>query len=258
MVMGILAVAFALITPVLYALIIGDMPQDPSMEALLGGSFTAKAQFFESFSPGNNLGLIVPVLLAIVLCKDFSFGTVRNKIISGKSRSAIFVSMYTVCATALWTVMLIHALITLGFSLLFFEFQTDPFTMADVGYLLLSLLFELLIYLFIAAFLCWLCVLMRNVGLAIVLYVAAIMGLSMIAALLQVLGMALQMDGGNETAVKILEFFNRINVCNSYMVIGKGETYSLSDVLYLVLPPLVGAVGFFGAGLLKFKRKDIK
>ena len=68
-VMGILAVAFAIITPLLYALIIsgiGYSDNDMAMGAL-SVSFTAKSQFFSSFSLGNNLGLIVPVLLAIVL-----------------------------------------------------------------------------------------------------------------------------------------------------------------------------------------------
>ena len=84
MVMGILAVVFALITPLLYAAIFssGGLLDDPMFSSLV----SAKGQFFQSFSMTNNLGLIAPVLLAIVLCKDFSFGTVRNKIIAGKRR----------------------------------------------------------------------------------------------------------------------------------------------------------------------------
>ena len=80
-VVGILAATFALITPILYVVLFGsqDMMDDPMIANLI----TAKSQFFQNFSMGNNLGLIAPVLLAIVLCKDFSFGTVRNKIIAG-------------------------------------------------------------------------------------------------------------------------------------------------------------------------------
>ena len=78
LVMGILAVVFALITPLLYAAIFSSdgLLDDPLFASLV----TAKSQFFQSFSMTNNLGLIAPVLLAIVLCKDFSFGTVRNKV----------------------------------------------------------------------------------------------------------------------------------------------------------------------------------
>jgi hypothetical protein len=81
-VMGILAVVFALITPLLYALLFSGANE--MVAGMVGGIVSAKSNFFASFSVGNNLGLIAPVLLAIVLCKDFSFGTVRNKIIAGK------------------------------------------------------------------------------------------------------------------------------------------------------------------------------
>ena len=86
LVMGILAVVFAAFTPLLYAVMFSsmEMVDDPMVSSLISG----KMQFFASFSMGNNLGLIAPVLLGIALCKDFSFGTVRNKIIAGKSRTA--------------------------------------------------------------------------------------------------------------------------------------------------------------------------
>ena len=96
-VMGILAVAFAAVTPLLYALLFSEMGM--ADEPMLASFISSKAQFFGSFSLGNNLGLIAPVLLAIALCKDFSFGTIRNKVIAGKSRTAIFLSLFITCAT---------------------------------------------------------------------------------------------------------------------------------------------------------------
>ena len=99
LVMGILAVAFALLTPLLYALLFSGagFEDEPLLEVML----PAKNQFFASFSLGNNLGLIAPVLLGIALCKDFSFGTIRNKIIAGKSRKAIYMSLFITCATVI-------------------------------------------------------------------------------------------------------------------------------------------------------------
>ena len=91
-VVGILAVVFAITLPLLYAVIFSTA--DVLATEMLGNMFTAKTLFFSSFSMGNNLGLVVPVLLAIILCKDFSFGTVRNKIIAGKSRKAIYMSLF--------------------------------------------------------------------------------------------------------------------------------------------------------------------
>lgn len=252
----IIGAAFAIIMPLLYQLIFSGM--EDFYDDMLSGLVSAKGQFFSAFSPGNNLGLIVPVLLAIVLCKDFSFGTVRNKIISGNTRSSIFLSMFTVCFLFLWGIILAYALATLGMCLLFFDYQAEPFTFGDFLYLLESICFALLLYLFISAFISWLCASMKNVGLVIVVYVAVVMVLSIVAMILQISISVLEFDAGNETTVQVLTFFLRINVFNSASYIGAGTSYAAKDVLYLTLPPILGAGGLLSLGLLKFNRKDLK
>ncbi len=256
LVMGIIAVAFALITPLLYVIMFASigMDSDPMISSLISG----KVQFFSSFSLGNNLGLIAPVLLAIVLCKDFSFGTVRNKIISGKSRSAIFISLFSVCSLTLIAVMFLHAFITLGFCLIFFEYQATAFTVSDFWYFLISIVFEILVLLFVAALLSWLCVAMKNVGLVIVMYVAISFALVMIASIIQIIISIVQASGDNKLLVDVLEVINRLNVGNASSYIGMGTKYTLKDVLYLTLPSLIGTVGLLGLGILAFNKKDLK
>lgn len=255
-VVGILAVVFAITLPLLYAVIFStaDMLEDD----LFGNMFSAKTLFFNAFSMGNNLGLVAPVLLAIILCKDFSFGTIRNKIIAGKSRSQIFMSLFITCAVVLIAVMLLHAFVALGISLIFFDYQQTPFTIGDFGYFLASLGFEVLILLFVAALLSWLCANMKNVGLVIVLYIAIAMVLVLAGSILQTVISVLEISPGNEKILSVLEFFNRINVGNGALYIGVGTSYTLEDVLYLTIPPVVGIAGFLGFGLLGFNKKDLK
>lgn len=256
LVMGILAVVFAAFTPLLYAVMFSsmEMVDDPMVSSLISG----KMQFFASFSMGNNLGLIAPVLLGIALCKDFSFGTVRNKIIAGKSRSAIFLSLFVTCATVLITVMLLHAFLTLGISLIFFDYQPTAFTISDFWYFLESLAFEILVLLWVAALLSYLCACMKNVGLVIVLYIAVAFALVIVGSVVQVALTILETTGGNETLTDVLYFFNRINVGNAASYIGMGTSYTLEDVLYLTLPVGVGILGFLGLGLGIFNKKDLK
>ena len=259
LVVGILAVVFAATTPLLYVAIVGTMGEmDPMTEEMLAGYMSAKGLFFGSFSFGNNLGLIAPLLIGIILYKDFSFGTVRNKIIGGHSRSSIFLSIFTVCITTLFGIVLLHALLTLGISLPFFDYQSTPFVIADFWYLLESLLFQFLVYLFVAAFISWLCVTMRNVGMVIVMYIAVVFGCTMIAGILQMIVLVISSDPDLVKAVNILDFFQRINVFNSSATIGLGTSYTAEDVWYYVLTPLVGTVAILAHGLLKFNRKDLK
>lgn len=256
LVMGILAVVFALITPLLYVAIaygIGDLGEE-----MISSMFTGKAQFFGSFSIGNNLGLIAPVLLAIALCKDFSFGTIRNKIIAGKSRSAIFLSLFITCSVTLIAVMLLHAFMGLGVSLIFFDYQSTEFTVSDFWYFLESLAFSLLVLLCISALLSWLCASMKNVGLVIVLYIAISFVLVMAGSIIQVAMSVLQLMDGYENWVSVMEFLNRINIGNSTLYIGTGTEYTLEDVLYLTLPTTTGILAFVGLGLWSFNKKDLK
>lgn len=256
MVMGILAVVFALITPLLYAAIFSmDGLMD---EPLLASLVSAKSQFFSSFSMTNNLGLIAPVLLAIVLCKDFSFGTVRNKIIAGKSRMSIYLSLFAVCALVLSAVMLLSAFLSLGVSLIFFDYQPSPFTWADFGYFMASLGFQVLVLLFMAALLSFLCTCMKNAGVAIVVYVAITFLLVLVGSIVQAVCAVLQLTGKHQELVDVLLVLDRLNVGRAAAYIGAGTSYTWKDVLYLLLPPLVGILGFTGIGILRFRRKDLK
>ncbi len=261
LIMGILAVTFAAVTPLIYAVILAgtNAAQVDMVSDLLSGYFSGKAQFFSAFSIGNNMGLIAPVFIIIVLCKDFSYGTVRNKIIAGKSRTEIFMSLFISCSVVFVAVMMAHALVTLGISLIFFDYQSTAFTASDFWYLLESLGFEILVLLCVSAILSWLCASKKNVGLVIVLYVALAFGLVLAGSITQmVLGIMDAVDGNGTDIAVVLRFVDRINIGNSSVYIGTGSEYTLEDILYLTITPTVGILGFTGLGLLNFNKKDLK
>lgn len=260
-IVGILSVVFAAITPLLYAAILAgtDTAQDPMVTEMLSGYFSGKAQFFASFSIGNNMGLIAPVFIAIILCKDFSYGTIRNKIISGKRRGAIYMSLFISCSVTFISVMMLQAFVTLGISLIFFDYQPNAFTLADFWYFLESLGFVILILLCVSAILSWLCATKKNTGLVIVLYIAFAFGLALAGSLIQMLLTVLEPMGAvDEGVINLLRFADRINIANSSAYIGTSTEYTTKDVLYLTVPATVGIVGFTTLGLIKFRKKDIK
>ena len=256
LVLAILAVVFALITPLTFALVFSviDVSEEPMLAALV----SAKGLFFQSFSMTNNMGFIAPILLAIVLYKDFSYGTVRNKIISGKSRSQIFLSTFIVCSLVLVCLIMLSAFITLGVSLIFFDYQEGAFAAADLGYFFASLGFELLVLLFMSALLSLLCTCSKNLGIAIVLYLAFTFALTLVGSFTQVIGAVAQTFVESELLAKVINVIDRINVGMSTSYIGTGDSYSLSDVLYLTLPALSGIAAFLGLGLVSFNKKDLK
>ena len=78
-----IGLGLALFTPLIYKVLVLVLEEAAEMEDIFGMLFTAKGILGTSFAPLNNFGLILPVFLAIIIYKDFSYGTIRNKIISG-------------------------------------------------------------------------------------------------------------------------------------------------------------------------------
>lgn len=246
----IIGAAFALFNPLLYKLIFSTL----EAEEMLGIAVSGKSLFFSAFLPGDNFGLIIPILIAIIICKDFSHGTVRNKIIMGKSRASIFFSMFISSATVMFAIILAHAFLTLGISLIFFDFQADPFTASDFGYMIISIFLEMLVYIFISAIVSFLIVAMKNAGLSIVMYVAITFIFTIIGSIVQIAAMFSDPTG---SSYKILEFLQKSNVFMS-SVIGDGNSYKFVEILYILIPTALGSFIFLFFGNLIFKNKDLK
>lgn len=267
LVMGILAVVFAIAFPLFYAglfSLMGMTEEEMQILTEMGMAPSAKLLFFNAFSLSDNVGLIAPVLLAIALWKDFSFGTVRNKIIAGKSRSAIFMSLFITCAVVFVSVMLLHAFLTLAVSLLFFDYQAGSFALKDFWYLLESLVFEILILLYVAAMVSWLCASMKNIGLVIVLYIAFSVLLAITGGIIQGVTMGLEMVNEFSTTkisqhvIDLLHFLDRINVGMAPTFMAANTSYTWEDALYLTIPSLTGIASFLTLGLWRFNKKDLK
>lgn len=247
-----LGVILAFFTPLLYKGLATVIGMDDELLGLLTDS---KSMFFSAFATGNNFGLILPILLSLVLCKDFGYGTVRNKIICGKSRAKIFFSMFFSGTIVMCGTILLHALLTLGIALCFFPYQAEKFTANSFGYMMLSILFSLMIYVFISAFVCLLCVSMKNAELAVIIYVAA----NLISNILGGIISAATLIGPSfdKFPTELFEILSKINLFNA-TYIGKGMTYSTGDVLCLVIASLVGTGLCLLLGVTVFRKKDIK
>ena len=197
----------------------------------------------------------MPILLAVVLGKDFSHGTVRNKIICGKKRRDIFFSMFLSATIVMCVLMLMHALMTLIVSLFFFPYGTEPFDAGELGYFLLSLLFSLLIYVFIAAVISLLCVLMKNTGLCVVLYIAVNFFFSIVGSVVSVSAMLVDVE--DEFAVRLFEILQKANLFITTHI-GTGTTYTATDVLCVLIPVVCGSALLLFFGNRIFQKKDLK
>ena len=102
--------------------------------------------FYSSFSLSNNIGFIIPVFLLIIMSKDFSYGTIRNNIISGSSRTNVFLSMFISCSIVIVLVMLAYAALNGLLTVALFSNEMAPITKEGVLYFVLSILFEIIFF----------------------------------------------------------------------------------------------------------------
>ena len=252
---SIIALAFAIINPLLYEVLFSMAGANEQQLAMLGVLPTAKSLFFQSFLPGNNFGLIMPILLGIVLCKDFSYGTIRNKLIAGHSRAKVFLSMLITCIITMCGIMLVQGIVTLGISLIFYEYSTVAFSLAEFGYVLISLLFEILIYITISAILCFLCVFMKNSGVCAVVYIAIAFLLSIIGGVFLITTSLVSPE--KKALIDLLDFLAKSNIFST-TIVGAGTSYSLKEVLYILIPNIVSSALLITFGILVFNKKDLK
>ena len=250
-VIGILCIVFAVSTPLLLFAVSG-MSEDAAQ--MLGMSIDAKTLFFQSFNPANDFGLIGGILLCVILCKDFSQGTVRNKIICGKTRNQIYLANFISCVIVLCSLMVIYAFITLGVSLIFFDYQATAFTANDFGYAVVSLVFKILTFVVVSALITALSVSMKNAGLCMVMYIAVTMVFSIVGTAFM---MVQPFVSDNVFLETLLEIVVKCNVFAT-TVVGNGVTYSVLDVVYIVVSNVVFGVLFYVLGMMIFSKKDLK
>ena len=258
MVVCIIGLVFAVLTPIInfgmLELLNSQGMSEDLINSLTGGQITAKYIFFMAFSPANDFGLIMPILFAVILCKDFSQGTVRNKILSGKSRSQIFLSTYIVTTVMLVSLILVYAFMSLGVSLILFDYSTAPFTINDFWYALGSIGLWIAVYFAISAIVCLIAYVIKNVGLTIVMVIAVNMVLSLIGGLLTMAGGMLLAN--NPSLAKILTAIaNAIPFSVSH---GTGTEFVLLDVIVSLISSIAMAVGFVFLGIKIFNKKDLK
>ena len=258
LVVAIIGVVLALTTPLIYKFIYLFLGADDT--GLLESLLSIKTMFYSSFSLSNNIGFIIPVFLLIIMSKDFSYGTIRNKIISGSSRTNVFLSMFISCSIVIVLAMLAYAALNGLLTVALFSNEMASITKEGVLYFVLSILFEILIYIFIAALLSFINVFAKNAGLKIILYVALAFGLMMIYSIVQVSMSVLIINGTeNQLLIDLLEALLKLNVFYSNAgIIGAVDKYIAEDIIYILVSTILGTGLFVFLGIVSMNKKDIK
>ncbi len=120
--LGIAFILPVLTTSMLYGLILFAVEGDISL--MPAG---AAENYAQSFSLLNNVGLMMIIFISLIVAQDFSQFTVRNKIIAGYSRTAIYFNVLIVNLTLAFLTTFINSSSTYLTALIFQGFKNPEF-----------------------------------------------------------------------------------------------------------------------------------
>ncbi len=248
MIVCILTGAFPFLTAGLYYLVIKIMKM-PGMNTsgMQVNLLTGRAVVSDSFLLSSNMGLLLPIFITIFICADVSNGTLRNKIIAGRSRTSIYFSHLISSSVISAVLILLEVLLFFGISCLIlpghYGAAIDSEEIVNLVYFFITGLFT---FIFSAAISTALSLMMKHTAPAVIVTVVAGMGLSLIGQILHVADPALT----KKWLCLIPTYTN-----SGFLSSGKFETVSflLGILSYLVFGVLITVLG-----LMRFKKADLK
>lgn len=248
----IIGLGFAIFTPLMYkglSILIGE-----DAEYLIN----SKTLLATCFAPMSNFCLIFTVFIAIIISKDFSYGTFRNKIIVGKSRNQVYLSTLISSLILIIGSILIYTIVNFGLSCLLLDYSIDKTATEDIGYILLTILFGLLSYVFIGTLVNFFCMNSKNAGTSIVFYFGIAFLLTIIATITS-LGKDFIDKSEKTTVYNLLEFLSNINIFyHLNFSIGLIDTYSTKVIIYIIIDSIVFGSLITYLGIVIFNKKDLK
>ena len=250
----ILAVAFPVMIVLMYK---GINLLSGIDEVSEGGSlFSANTVIGSVFSLTNNLGLVLPVFAGIIVCLDLSNGTLRNKVIAGNRRSAIYLSHLLISMLFLVVVIAVYAIVTTALALLFFPFSRDAAMNLGLE-IVYFLVYGLASFAFIATVTTMVALTFRSVAPTIIITIVFSIALYLLNTVLMLVDF-----GSFRYAVYFIPTFaaNHLNLNGGLLSI-LGPTGDASKELIFAEGML--SYLFFGSlhtllGLLIFKKRDLR
>ncbi len=244
---ALLSVAFPVITTLMYLLIDNIMPMmsDLTGTAMSGINLSGRELISESFILSSNMGIILPIFITIFIGFDVTGGTLRNKIIAGRSRTSIYFSHLISSGLVSSCLMLINVLIFIPFISLFFEYGA-PIDGAEITRIVYFLITGAFTFFFTASISTAVTLAIKNTAPAVIISALINIGISAISSLVH-----------NANPGPVNKWLCLIPTYTSTSFLAKEsftfETFALGILSYVVTVAVISAVG-----LIIFKKKDIK
>jgi len=213
-----------------------------------------------------NISFILNVILfSVVITKDFSYGTIRNKIITGNSRINVYFSLFITMYVFMFGTSLATSLLGFGVSCLMFDIGIVGSASEIVGTLVLSFIFYALIYFFFVSFICFFAIGMGKIALGIVFtFVLGFFGFLIPVIGQLVSNFATSAAEAGSFDVNLAEMINNVMIALTvndihYMpILLSPNGYKYYEIIAMITTPLLFGMAYTGLGLVLFNKRNLK
>ena len=285
-IIGIIGLALAVILPTILFLIDLGISQINGDGKIVHMLCTGQSLLVSSWSPTQNFGLAIPITLITLTVLEFTNGTIRNKVISGYSKTKIYLGLYFTGLLYTLVFISLYVLVCFGLGCAFggFNPKGELFSISSLAggsitpdFLWKVIVLALLAYTVIATVTIFFSTLFRNIGPSIPVVIILIVLCAGMASISQVLALFGSDSENADSMAKLLsgigKFLQAINPVHSVVVFDTKSTtevineelnytttigISWSSFWTEVINNLIYIGAFFTGGLLLFRKRDIK
>ena len=285
-IIGIIGLALAVILPTILFLIDLGISQINGDGKIIHMLCTGQSLLVSSWSPTQNFGLAIPITLITLTVLEFTNGTIRNKVISGYSKTKIYLGLYFTGLLYTLAFISLYVLVCFGLGCAFggFNPKGELFSISSLAggsitpdFLWKVIVLALLAYTVIATVTIFFSTLFRNIGPSIPVVIILIVLCAGMASISQVLALFGSDSENADSMAKLLsgigKFLQAINPVHSVVVFDTKSTtevineelnytttigISWSSFWTEVVNNLIYIGAFFTGGLLLFRKRDIK
>jgi ABC-type transport system involved in multi-copper enzyme maturation permease subunit len=218
--------------------------QDGAGEALIG--LNVFSFLLYGFDLSNGLGIMAVIAVALFVGREYSTGIIRNKIIAGHSRAAVYLSSSAVSTAFAFAIMAVYALFMLTLGLPIVGLGTD----ISPALIFRQYIAGLCITAVSASVANFCALLSRNNIAAILINLAVVYGLVIVLSLLDFFVMA------SAAAKPFVDAVKSVVYIGQFMLIG--DEFNLAYFLKTVFSSLVSLCVINAAGSAVFNKLDIK
>ena len=221
-----------------------------------------------TLNPCQNFGLAIPINLITFTVLEFTSGTIRNKIITGNSKSKIYFSLFLSGLVFTFALIISYVGLCVGVASIIGKFNANGmiFTTLGTGNITPDFVWKLLVlgvlaYILITAATIFFATLFRNIGPCIPIVIILLMACYLSATIVA----AISLTGLEENTIKFVcnavRYINPLYSLTAYDISsGESTVISISNESFIIQAAnnLIYTIAFLLGGWGIFIRRDVK